>query len=69
MRLRSPACNNTIIPERLAFTYWFSATTSATTDDVLDECEPERECGDISHTYVTAWVYDSIICSGVNRRS
>ena len=52
MRLRGPACNNTIIPERLAFTHWFFATTSATTDDVLDECEPERERGNTPHTYV-----------------
>ena len=37
MRLRGPTCNNTTIPERLVFThYWFFATTSATTDDVLD---------------------------------
>ena len=51
MRLRGPACNNTIKPERLAFTHWFFATTSATTDDVLDESKPERDCGDTPHTY------------------
>ena len=51
MRLRGPGWNNIMIPERLAFTHWFFATTWATTDDVLDECEPERECGDTPHIH------------------
>ena len=63
MRLRGPACNNTIIPDRQAFTHWFFATTSATTDDVLDECEPERGCGDTPHTYTCMKkYYMKILC-------
>ena len=63
MRLRGPACNNTIIPKRLAFTHWFFETTSATTDDVLDECEPERECGDTPLTYTCMKkYYIQILC-------